>query len=244
MKSNPTFSIITVCFNEKNGIAATCESVISQTYGAYEWIVVDGGSTDGTVDILASYHENMRVFISESDDGIYDAMNKGIEQASGDYLIFMNGGDRFSGPDVLATVAQAPAHDLIVGNMTGDGSDAFDRIAPNELALDFFMKSCLPHQSTYIAKSLFEQCGHYDTSYKIVADLEFFIRVFREAQPTYLKIDQILAYFDISGLTTHMKYKWKKKHEDHLVRYAYFPEYRRTLKCFRQVLRAVFRKHR
>lgn len=243
MISIPMFSIITICFNEKDGITSTIESICGQTYKNYEWIVIDGGSTDGTIEILESYRSSMSIFISEADEGIYDAMNKGIKKASGKYLLFMNGGDRFSGPDVLAAVAKAPERNLIVGNMMGECDDGHNRIAPEKISREYFMRTCLPHQSTFIARRLFQKYGLYDTSYKIVADLEFFVRVFQVDNPTYLKIDETLAYFDVSGVSTNANYKWNKKHEDHLVRWKYYPEYRKTLKCFRQILRAFFRRH-
>ena len=96
MTNETLISIITVCYNIKDEIERTCESIISQTANNYEWIVVDGGSIDGTVDILNKYKDKMSVFISEKDTGIYNAMNKGIKRATGEWCIFMNGGDCFA----------------------------------------------------------------------------------------------------------------------------------------------------
>ncbi len=104
---NPLFSIITVCRNAADTIAATIASVDAQTCRLYEHIVVDGASTDSTLDVLERYPSSLRRVISEPDKGIYDAMNKGLAQASGDYVLFLNAGDAFHSPDTLRLYADA-----------------------------------------------------------------------------------------------------------------------------------------
>ena len=111
------FSVITVCRNEALNIRATCESIISQGFEDFEWIVIDGASTDGTLDILHEYAENIGVLISEPDTGIYDAMNKGAARAAGEYLIFMNGGDRFASTEALHLASEAPRAQLLYGDL-------------------------------------------------------------------------------------------------------------------------------
>jgi len=101
MKCESKVSIITVCINEAARIRETAESVVGQTYRDFEWIVQDGGSTDGTLDILKEYMSSITVLLSEKDSGVYDAMNKGISRAKGEYCIFMNGGDYFYDHDVI-----------------------------------------------------------------------------------------------------------------------------------------------
>ena len=96
-------SVITICYNEKN-IRKTCESIVGQSWQDFEWIVVDGGSTDGTLDVLNEYRDRIDVLISEPDNGIYNAMNKGIARARGEWLNFMNGGDAFCDKTVLEQV--------------------------------------------------------------------------------------------------------------------------------------------
>ena len=98
------YSIITVNYNNKEGLRKTIESVVRQTYRDFEFIVIDGGSTDGSTDILKEYDEQINYWVSEKDSGIYNAMNKGIKKSIGDYLIFMNSGDCFYQNDVLETV--------------------------------------------------------------------------------------------------------------------------------------------
>ena len=111
-------SVITICYNIKDEIERTCESIVSQTNQDFEWIVVDGVSTDGTVDILNKYKDKMTVYISEPDKGIYNAMNKGIKRAKGEYLNFMNGGDCFAASDIVEKFYHCPAYgaDVVYGN--------------------------------------------------------------------------------------------------------------------------------
>ena len=120
MSSPPKFSIITVCRNEAANIRSTCESITQQAFKDYEWIVIDGASTDQTVKILEEFSHNITKLISEPDNGIYDAMNKGIDLAKGEYVVFMNGGDAFATNQALALVSNAPQKDLIYGDLRYD----------------------------------------------------------------------------------------------------------------------------
>ena len=111
------FTIVTVCLNEVQNIGRTCESICSQTFGEYEWIVIDGQSTDGTLDVLSEYEHRISCLVSEPDSGIYDAMNKGIRLAKGEYLLFLNAGDYFSDNNALEAVSCAPDGDILYGDL-------------------------------------------------------------------------------------------------------------------------------
>lgn len=182
MTNMPEFSIITVCFNEAQRIELTCQSIVNQTFQEFEWIVIDGGSTDGTLDILKRYAPRMTYFASEPDRGIYHAMNKGIAQAHGEYLLFLNGGDYLHEPETLAKVF-AHEHPLEKDIYYGDLMLERDGVS-ERYAIDFsnpyatFAKRTFPHQATFIKRELFETYGTHDESFKISADLEFFLRVF------------------------------------------------------------------
>ena len=104
MRKKPVLSIITICYNIKDEIERTCKSIVNQTWQDFEWIVVDGGSIDGTVEVLKKYQDRMSVLISEPDNGLYNAMNKGIVHAKGEWLNFMNGGDEYAVTDALERV--------------------------------------------------------------------------------------------------------------------------------------------
>ena len=124
--NNPKISVVTVVYNSAALIENTVKSIINQSYSHIEYIVVDGGSTDGTIDILNRYKKNISTLISEPDRGIYDAMNKGISLASGDFVVFINSGDKFSSPDILEKIffnPDAAQADVIYGDTDITDSD-------------------------------------------------------------------------------------------------------------------------
>ena len=189
----PKLSIITICFNEKN-IEDTCRSVAGQTWKNFEWIVVDGGSTDGTLEVLERYREDMRVCISEKDDGRYHAMNKGIVRARGEYLLFLNGGDYLAHDRVLECIFEYKPiarferyldlrfdADILYGEIlareTGMMPWPLWYGGPQQFSLEYFAKQSLPHQATFIRRELFEKYGLYDTTYQFAGDYEWFMRV-------------------------------------------------------------------
>lgn len=173
------FSIITVNYNNKEGLIKTIESVINQSFTDYEFIIIDGGSTDGSVDILNKFDEQITYWVSERDKGIYNAMNKGIAKASGEYLNFMNSGDCFYDNKVLEHITnQHPEKDIIVGRdyhynaHTGQG---FATILPKRITMLTFYIQTLPHQSSFFKKELFYNC-QYDENLRIVSDIKFYIQ--------------------------------------------------------------------
>lgn len=178
----PILSIITVCFNEITRITLTCESLVNQTFQDFEWIVIDGGSTDGTLELLKQYAQRMNYFVSEPDRGIYHAMNKGIAQAHGAYLLFLNGGDYLYEAETLSKVFHSRKileADLFYGDLFFERTTGLKRYAPdskNYYAM--LVEKNFPHPATFIKRALFETYGTYDESLKIAADLEFFLRVF------------------------------------------------------------------
>lgn len=178
----PELSIITVCFNEAQRIELTCRSVAQQTFQDFEWIVIDGGSTDGTLEILKRYAPRMNYFVSEPDHGIYHAMNKGIAQAHGTYLIFLNGGDYLYESETLSKVFRSRniiETDLFYGDLFFERTTGLKRYAPNSTnCYAMLVEKIFPHPATFIKRTLFETYGTYDESLKIAADLEFFLRVF------------------------------------------------------------------
>ena len=189
----PKLSIITICYNEKH-IEDTCRSVACQTWNNFEWIVVDGGSTDGTLDVLNRYREHIRVYISEKDNGRYDAMNKGISRAKGEYLLFLNGGDYLAHERVLERIFEfKPIQGLeqhlnfqfdadilygeVISKETGMMPWPIWTVGPQQFSLEYFAKHSLPHQATFIRRNLFKKYGLYDTTYQFAADYEWFMRV-------------------------------------------------------------------
>lgn len=172
------YSIITISYNNKEGLRKTIESVINQTFRDFEYIVIDGGSTDGSLDILHEYNADITYWVSEPDKGIYNAMNKGISKACGEYLNFMNSGDCFYDNDVLRKIADSHLDtDMIIGRdywyNPKTGKD-FATILPLKLDMFTFYKGSLPHQSTFFKRHLFSETL-YDESLKVVSDWKFYI---------------------------------------------------------------------
>lgn len=180
-KNAQPLSIITVCFNERDRIRLTCESVVRQEFQDFEWIVLDGGSTDGTLEILQEFRHRIDYFVSKEDRGIYHAMNKGVRQAKGMYLLFLNGGDYLHRPDTLTRVfasGRERMKDIYYGDALFEREGGFKYHTPKfQDYYSRFLTKTFQHQSTFIKRELFERYGLYDESFRISADLDFFLRV-------------------------------------------------------------------
>ena len=157
------YSIITVNYNNRDGLKKTIESVVCQTFRDYEFIVIDGGSTDGSVDVLKEYDDKITYWVSEPDKGIYNGMNKGIAKATGDYLNFMNSGDCFYADDVLQRVADYNSQaDFIVGR----DYHYNERLQRGHASIQ--------PQSSFIRRELFAD-SPYDESHRLVSDWIFYV---------------------------------------------------------------------
>jgi glycosyltransferase involved in cell wall biosynthesis len=201
---SPLFSIITVNLNNAAGLRETLHSISLQSIRNYELIVIDGSSTDGSTDVIKEFSEMIECWISEKDDGIYSAMNKGIEKAHGTYCFFLNSGDTFARNNVLEYVTAAkPVADIVFGNLivTSDGSIKGKIAGNNNFTFLDIYSSLLKHQSSFIKRELFKRYGKYDESYKISSDWAFFIRTagLNSASLQYVDID--IAYFDNDGMS-------------------------------------------
>ena len=148
------YSIVTINYNNAEGLRRTIQSVVSQTYADYEYLIIDGGSTDGSVDIIKEYENKISYWVSEKDGGIYNAMNKGVKASNGEYLIFMNSGDVFYRDKVLEDIQSTnKTDDIIVGKVFTDKGEEF-LYQPNQPTMYFFYSSTIPHQGAFIKKWL------------------------------------------------------------------------------------------
>lgn len=206
----PALSIITICRNRVSDIENTCRSVVEQTFENFEWIVIDGASTDGTKEILEKYSGKMAAFVSEPDSGIYNAMNKGIRMAKGERLLFLNGGDYLSDKDVLAKVfSRELLADICYGNVyhrdPGDDGLILVEAAPaEELSKIFFVHDTIFHQAAFIKRELFERFGLYNENYRIVSDWEKWI-IFFENGCSFAKLDVAVSVFLLGGMSETQK---------------------------------------
>lgn len=198
----PKISVITVCRNALEPLKKTVASVVSQTYGNIEYVVVDGASTDGSREYLESLGDKIDVLISEPDKGIYDAMNKGIARASGEWLIFMNAGDTFAGTDGLNHIFYNPSdydgYGVIYGNVIKVGADGIshEKTAepPHNSHRMFFC-----HQSSFIRRSE-ALSTPFDTRYRMSADL-CQMKTLLKKGVKFKQINMPIAVFDTSGVS-------------------------------------------
>ncbi len=206
-------TIITINRNNAAGLEKTMLSVLCQTRTDYEYIVVDGASTDGSVAVikrLAPAFGDRLMWISEPDKGIYNAMNKGIGRARGEYLLFLNSGDSLVTPDVLERVSKAVEKEgmppILYGNIIKLFPDGRKQrtsfINGKEITLKVFYSLSLPHPSSFIRRSLFDKYGLYDESLKIVSDWKWFLQavVLGEERVIYSNID--VSFFDMTGISS------------------------------------------
>lgn len=204
-------SIITVNLNNKSGLQKTFDSVINQTNKNFEWIVVDGASTDGSVEIIKDYAAYISRWISEPDKGVYHAMNKGILEASGDYLLFLNSGDILHSINTINDILHDKLEeDIVIYDIRLNHRD---KIVKKDLSLlsslsvvSFLLISTFPHQSTLIKKTILKDCGMYNLNYKIVADWALFYEacVIKNASYVY-KEGIIISEYDMTGLSSTYK---------------------------------------
>lgn len=198
------FSIITVNYNNKEGLLRTMESVINQTFRDFEFIVIDGGSTDGSAELLKEYDSQINYWVSEKDGGIYQGMNKGIAKATGDYLNFMNSGDCFFNENVLDNINNRNlSSDIIVGkdyHYNSKTKQGFSTILPSRISMLTFYIQTLPHQSSFFKSNLFDKTL-YDESLKIVADIKFYIQKICVEGCSVEIIDEIICRREPDGVS-------------------------------------------
>ena len=189
-------SVITINYNDRDGLAKTMESVLSQTARLgvdYEYIVVDGGSSDGSAEVMAQYADKLAYGVSEPDGGIFNAMNKGIKAASGDYLNFMNAGDYFAAPDVLERVVKKlDGKDFYIGHQQNLKPHAHLIKAPRRISACSLVVQPLPHQATFIRSALLKARG-YNEQFKVIADWEQMVVEFLVNNRTYERLDFVVA---------------------------------------------------
>ena len=193
------YTIITVNYNHCSGLLRTIESVARQTWRDYEYIVVDGASTDGSVDILRSHSQCISHWVSEPDGGTYNAMNKAIAMAHGDYLNFMNSGDCFADAHVLENMAPLLTADIVCGKNVSPSRGVFG-IDDDDITLMHLFRGTLPHQASFIRRQLFD--GHpYDEQYKIIADWVFWVDALVYRNASFRNTPLHVCLFEDGGIS-------------------------------------------
>ncbi len=195
------FSIITINYNNKYGLINTINSVDNLLYTDYEFIIIDGGSSDGSIDTIKKFEDNINYWISEKDNGIYHAMNKGVQQAHGEYCIFMNSGDCFHSPEIL-NIIEGFHEDIICGKVLKGNSTIASGHNKSTISLLDLMRGSLPHQAMFIKRELLIK-HPYDENYKILSDWKFSIETIVFDNCTFRNLDLVIADYDTNGISTN-----------------------------------------
>jgi glycosyltransferase involved in cell wall biosynthesis len=208
--SRPKISIITVTYNCKEQLPDTIESIISQTYTDIEYILVDGMSTDGTLEVINQYKSKINKVISEPDKGIFDAMNKGIDLSSGEWIIFMNAGDRFSDSEVLSNIflidRKANEYGVIFGDyilLSKDNRSIYKKATPFFESKKKIKKMGFNHQSIFV-RSDYAKSLKFDINFKVAADYNMINSLFKQGVP-FKYINQAISVCEEFGFSNNFK---------------------------------------
>jgi glycosyltransferase involved in cell wall biosynthesis len=202
---NPMISVVTVCFNESSErIRYTLNSILDQNYENIELVVIDGGSRSTTIDALSLYRKRFKIFISEPDDGIFDAMNKGIMSASGEWLVFMNIGDAFYDNYVITAVVDDMriGSEIVYGNVIHKKDGL--RVPPRRISKYRLLLGGICHQAMFISRGCFEQIGVYDASRKVSGDPDWNLRACM-AGFQFQYLNRAIAIYDGTGISADTK---------------------------------------
>lgn len=247
MALKPKFSIITVTFNAASEIEPTLQSVLAQTYTEYEYLLIDGGSKDDTIARAKASGIEFAHIVSEPDRGLYDAMNKGIALATGDYLCFLNAGDSFYAADTLQTIVDAIAgEDELPGVVYGETAEVdearnFVRMrrhkAPDNLNWRSFRNGMLVcHQAFYARRDL---APMYDLKYRLSGDVDWCIKVMKRASKL-VKVDAVVANYLQNGLSLkHHRASLKERFKVMSNHYGLLPTIGRHIWF---IIRAIFKR--
>ena len=205
-------SIITVVFNNRDTIANAIDSVLSQTYNNIEYIIIDGKSTDGTLEIINQYGSNINTIVSEKDDGIYDAMNKGLKLATGDVIGILNSDDIYANNSILNEVIIHFSNDLDLDILYGDlvyvKNDNINKIVrtwtSNAYSCNFFENGGVPpHPSLFVSARVYQKAGYFNLKYRLAADYEFMLRIFKKFNFKIKYLPLVLVNMRLGGATNN-----------------------------------------
>ncbi len=216
MQTDLKVSVVTVSFNNGKTIAHTLRSVATQNYQYVEHILIDGSSTDGTLNVVANTPNRLIVLLSEKDQGIYDAMNKGLNQVSGDIVCFLHADDQYSSANVLSLVASKMREhslDALIGDVayfhSKDPTHLVRRYRSSRFTPERLAWGWMPaHPALFLHKRVIERVGKFRTDYRIAGDFEFIIRAFYHQTLRYEKIPEVLVHMQTGGASTR---GWRSK---------------------------------
>lgn len=217
-------SVVTINYNNRAGLEKTLRSVTQQLTSDVEYIVIDGGSTDGSVELIRQYANHITYWVSERDKGIYNAMNKAIQVVQGEYINFMNSGDAYAAVDVLPQVLpRLCGKDFYIGDEKREQGSKLKIVhAPERIHFISIAHSALKHQATFIRTQLLKD-RPYDESYKIAADWEHMFHAFIFDNATYERLPLLVSDFDLSGVSSSKELEALQQQECHRIRASHLP---------------------
>ena len=226
-------SIVTINYNNAEGLRRTLESVASQTNHEIEHVIVDGASTDGSVDVIKEYVRQLEIgdwklenvkWVSEKDSGIYNAMNKGVRMCHGEYTLMLNSGDYLVDEHVIERIMpELDGTDIVQGNIVKveDGKEVVcNGYGKSEITFIDVMKNHFLHEASFCKKELFDTYGYFDESYKINGDTVFYAKCLGFGDATFKYVNQNIAYFDTTGISADPDGKWAVLRKEEDERYA------------------------
>jgi glycosyltransferase involved in cell wall biosynthesis len=201
-----SLSIVTINYNNKFGLIKTLDSVNNQTNKNFEYVVIDGNSTDGSIEIIKKNATSNYKYLIEDDNGVYDAFNKGINNSSSNFILFLNSGDTFIDSESVNFILSSLSPDFLLNiygiNLIKSSSEISILNLPCKIDLVYVLKNFIPHPSTVISKELFFKIGLFNTSFKFAGDHEFFVRFFLSTFSLQYKVhDRILANHYLDGIS-------------------------------------------
>lgn len=230
-------SIITINFNNADGLQKTIKSVVGQTFKDYEYIIIDGGSTDGSIEIINNNKRFINYWVSEPDKGIYNAMNKGISLSKGDWLFFLNSGDIFLSENSVTEIINyinkfSFTNSLIYGNLIIRGLYEDDIIMNyNNIDKYYLLENCIGQQAILFKRQIFNEIGYFDESLKIVGDYEFLLRAFYKFKRKNIHVNSVFSIYQWGGISNNYAHEEIHKMEREIVISKYYNK--NQIKLFR-----------
>jgi len=221
-QSRPLISVITVVKNSEKYLERTIQSVINQIYDNIEYIIIDGVSTDGTLDIVRKYENKIAYWVSEPDTGIYDAMNKGVRLSSGEYVYFLNSGDYLYNNRVFLNLTKSMRHNFAfvygkINLITEDGH--FHMVTGKKVKLKELIYGMVCHQALLVRRKSFDKIGFFNTKFKVASDYEWVIRLFKAYEFDSKYVDIVIANMIMGGHSDVSAIKGIKERREIVKRY-------------------------
>ena len=232
---NVVLSIITINLNDSKGLEKTILSVVSQSSSQFEYIIIDGGSIDGSVEIIRKYENRITFWTSEKDAGIYNGMNRGLSKAKGKFCMFLNSGDFLQSGNIIrnAEYLFLDSNDIIYGDLMLDyGNKQLRKKYPFPFTLYNFAYTTIPHPASFIRTSLLRELGGYDEEFTIVSDWIFFIRAYIENRAIMKRIDEVISVHNMFGISSRPN-EFGREPEDAILKY--YPFLKADFEHFKQL---------